>query len=80
MKKLALVLLVLLAACTKREYLSVPVTACVQQNTGRTQEQDLTTWQCFSYDDKGVCTMNIPVTQHIEYREVRVTCDYLEWR
>lgn len=75
MKRLIVLLALLCTGCKVGQTISVPVSACTRQLTGRTEDQ--TTMQCFGMDAKtGACTMWMPVTT--TYREVLVNCAFTE--
>lgn len=68
-------------AALNRKTIGVPVEYCQQHTTGRTRERAETTYNCFSYDSKtGVCTNSVPITNYYTDHEVRVICEFTEWK
>ncbi len=59
---------------------TVPESSCHDTATGRTQEEHYTTFQCAGFDDKGNCTVQIPIDNTITRQEVSAVCSYTEWR
>ena len=65
----------------KKDYIKVPVESCQEASTGhQRQETILSHYQCFAFDDKGNCTMNIPQYQDVTRVEVQTWCSWKEWR
>jgi len=65
----------------KKEYIKAPIESCQEASTGnKRQETVLSHYQCFAFDDKGNCTMNIPQYQDVTRVEVQTWCSWKEWR
>lgn len=73
-------LIVVLATAEPRKYIQAPIESCRQARTGNKHTYDVANTTCASYDKNGVCT--VPVTTYTQQTdvEVRVTCDFTEWR
>lgn len=77
----AVATLAFITVIVTRKTISVPAEYCKKVLTGRTQVHAETTYNCFSYDSKtGMCALQIPSTYYYTDKEVRVSCDYLEWQ
>lgn len=72
--------LLALSACSKQTYIRAPVESCTATNTGRVSHDLMPVQQCAGYNNQGACTA--PFTTYVEYTntEVRVVCDFTEWR
>lgn len=71
--KALLIAVLLLAGCTKAEYISAPAKACTSYATGKTDTY--VTLQCMMVGSNP-CGMQIPITH--EQREVVITCTWRE--
>jgi hypothetical protein len=72
---------IIITVIGSRKTISVPVEFCRLQETGRTQTRIEQTYMCASYDSKsGACTIQVPQTNTYVDKEVRVTCDFTEWK
>lgn len=77
-----LIILLALTGCVRKEVKTyeVPVEACKSQYTGRTNSYTVQQNNCYAYNSDGQCTMNMPSYHEITSREVKVICNYTEWR
>lgn len=61
-------------------YLRAPVESCKSTYTGQQKTEEFITYTCAAYDKNMVCTVQIPVTNQVTYREVNNQCNWNEWR
>lgn len=75
---LAMILFVVLHEPAK--YHEVPVEFCREALTGAQMDEQVPVQNCASYDKNGVCT--VPFTTYYTQTkvQVRISCDYTEWR
>lgn len=78
---IAFVLAILVGGCGPREHYKVPVEYCKAEHTGRTRDEVHTSNICVAFDSQtGACTMQVPTYQTVTYREIKVACEFTEWR
>lgn len=61
------------------DYVKAPSSSCTATYTGAERDASYTTMQCFPTNNNA-CGMQIPIYNQATPREVRVVCDFTEWR
>ena len=80
MKRAILISVALLFGCSKAATIAVPAEFCKTTYTGKKREYETTTMQFFSYDSKGMCSVQMPVTNYYEDKEVLYECRFTQWQ
>lgn len=65
---------------TPSKYVRAPVESCAATYTGNTQVQDVPITTCASYDKNMACIVPITTYTQETISEVRIQCDFKEWR